>query len=455
MSIVGAYMVPHPPLIIPEVGKGSEHQVDKTISSYQEVAKEIAKLNPETIIISSPHANYYSDYFYISGSKIVNGNFSSFGASNVSFSEEIDIELAREIERIAKKEDFPCGCIEDEILDHGTMVPLYFIKKELPKCKLIVVGLSTLPLLDNYHFGMIINQAINKLNRRVVFVASGDLSHKLQEYGPYGFVKEGPIYDEKIMKTMSSGNFNELLEYEEVFLDKAAECGHRSFTIMAGTLDGVDVKSKQLSHEDVTGVGYGICTFYPQDKSKKREFYQKYLDRIIENNKSKDEYVNLAKKTIETFVKDKKKIKVPTSTSNELLNKKAGVFVSIHKLGKLRGCMGTFLPTTNSIAEEIINNAISASTKDPRFSAITEDELKYLKINVDVLSKPESIKSKEELDPKKYGVIVTNGLRKGLLLPDLEGIDTVDEQIAIAKNKAGIMKDEDISLERFEVVRHE
>lgn len=448
-------MVPHPPLIIPEVGKGSEHQVDKTILSYQEIAKEIAKLNPETIIISSPHANYYSDYFYISGSKIVNGNFSSFGASNVSFSEEIDIELAREIERIAKKEDFPCGCIEDEILDHGTMVPLYFIKKELPKCKLIVVGLSTLPLLDNYHFGMIINQAINKLNRRVVFVASGDLSHKLQEYGPYGFVKEGPIYDEKIMKTMSSGNFNELLEYEEVFLDKAAECGHRSFTIMAGTLDGVDVKSKQLSHEDVTGVGYGICTFYPQDKSKKREFYQKYLDRIIENNKSKDEYVNLAKKTIETFIKDKKKIKVPTSTSNELLNKKAGVFVSIHKLGKLRGCIGTFLPTTNSIAEEIINNAISASTKDPRFSAITEDELKYLKINVDVLSKPESIKSKEELDPKKYGVIVTNGFRKGLLLPDLEGIDTVDEQITIAKNKAGIMKDEDISLERFEVIRHE
>ena len=448
-------MVPHPPLIIPEVGKGSEHQVDKTISSYQEVAKEIAKLNPETIIISSPHANYYSDYFYISGSKIVNGNFSSFGASIVSFSEEIDCELAREIERIAKKEDFPCGCIEDEILDHGTMVPLYFIRKELPKCKLIVVGLSTLPLLDNYHFGMIINQAINKLNRRVVFVASGDLSHKLQEYGPYGFVKEGPIYDEKIMKTMSSGNFNELLEYEEVFLDKAAECGHRSFTIMAGTLDGVDVKSKQLSHEDVTGVGYGICTFYPQDKNKEREFYQKYLDRIIENNKSKDEYVNLAKKTIETYIKDKIKIKVPTSISNELLNKKAGVFVSIHKLGKLRGCIGTFLPTTNSIAEEIINNAISASTKDHRFSAITEDELKFLKINVDVLSKPESIKSKEELDPKKYGIIVTNGLRKGLLLPDLEGIDTVDEQIAIAKNKAGIMKDEDISLERFEVVRHE
>lgn len=454
MAIVGSFMVPHPPLIIPEVGQGGEEQITKTISSYQKVADEIASLNPETIIISSPHANYYSDYFYISGSKNVNGNFGNFGASSVSFSEEIDIELAKEIEKIAAKENFPCGCIEDEVLDHGTMVPLYFIRNKLPKCKLIVVGLSTLPLIDNYHFGMLINQAINKTNRKVVFVASGDLSHKLQEHGPYGFIKEGPVYDEKIMKTMSSTNFNELLEYDELFLDKAAECGHRSFTIMAGTLDGLNVQSKQLSHEDITGVGYGICTFYPKEKNKDREFYNKYLEKVIAKTKSNDEYVNLAKKTIETYILENKKIEVPKDISKELLNKKAGVFVSIHKLGKLRGCIGTFLPTTDSIATEIINNAISASTKDPRFSAITKDELKYLEINVDVLSAPEKINSKDQLDPKKYGVIVTNGFRRGLLLPDLDGIDTIDEQIAIAKSKAGIMKNEEVSLERFEVVRH-
>ena len=448
-------MVPHPPLIIPEVGKGEEKQVEKTISSYKKVAQEIAKLKPETIIISSPHANYYSDYFYISGSKKVKGNFGNFGASSVIFNEEIDIELAKEIETIASEENFPCGCIEDEILDHGTMVPLYFIRKELPKCKIIVVGLSTLPLIDNYHLGMIINKAINRLNRKVVFVASGDLSHKLQEYGPYGFITEGPEYDEKIMKTMSTANFNELLEYDEIFLDKAAECGHRSFTIMAGTLDGVSVKATELSHEDVTGVGYGICSFYPGDKDKEREFYNIYLNSIIEKTKSNDEYVNLAKKTIETYIKDNKKIEVPNNLSSELLNKKAGVFVSIHKLGKLRGCIGTFLPITNSIAEEIINNAISAATHDPRFSAVTKDELKYLEINVDVLSKPEPIDSLEQLNPKKYGVIVTNGNRKGLLLPNLDGIDTVDEQIAIAKSKAGILKNEVVSLERFEVVRHE
>ena len=455
MAIVGAFMVPHPPLIVPEIGKGSEHQVDKTISAYEEIAKEIAALKPETIIFSSPHAEYYSDYFYLSGSKKVSGNFSSFGASSVSFNEEIDFELAKELENIAKEENFPSGCIEDEVLDHGVMVPLYFIRKEMPKCKIMVIGLSTLPLIDNYRLGMLIQKAINKTNRRVVYVASGDLSHKLQEHGPYGFIKEGPEYDEKIMKTMSSANFNELLEYDEIFLDKAAECGHRSFTIMAGIFDGFNVQSKKLSHEDITGVGYGICTFYPQEKNKEREFYTKYLEKIIAKTKSNDEYVNLAKKTIENYIINNNKIEVPQDTSKELLDNRAGVFVSIHKLGKLRGCIGTFLPTTNSIAEEIINNAISASTKDPRFPAITQDELKYLNINVDVLSPPESIKTKEELDPKKYGVIVTNGFRRGLLLPDLDGIDTVDEQIAIAKSKAGIMKNEEVSLERFEVIRHE
>ena len=120
----------------------------------------------------------------------------------------------------------------------------------------------------------------------------------------------------------------------------------------------------------------------------------------------------------------------------------------------MRGCIGTFLPIQDCVAKEIIENAISASTRDPRFSAIKEDELKDLEIHVDVLTMPEKIVSKDELDPKKYGVIVSNGFRRGLLLPDLEGVDTVDEQIQIAKQKGDIDFSEEISLERFEVVRH-
>ena len=133
---------------------------------------------------------------------------------------------------------------------------------------------------------------------------------------------------------------------------------------------------------------------------------------------------------------------------------RAGVFVSIHKDGRLRGCIGTISPVRKNVAQEVIENAISASTKDPRFVPVTADELDRLEYSVDVLSPAESISSPKELDVKRYGVIVTNGNRRGLLLPNLDTIDTVDEQIAIAKKKAGIALDEDVSLQRFEVIRH-
>ena len=138
----------------------------------------------------------------------------------------------------------------------------------------------------------------------------------------------------------------------------------------------------------------------------------------------------------------------------ELLGTEAGAFVSLHKHGALRGCIGTFLPTTECVASEILQNAISASTQDPRFEPVTPDEIDELEINVDVLSAPEAIPDASLLDVKRYGVIVTSGYRRGLLLPDLEGVDTVEQQIAIACRKAGIQAGETISLQRFEVIRH-
>ena len=139
----------------------------------------------------------------------------------------------------------------------------------------------------------------------------------------------------------------------------------------------------------------------------------------------------------------------------ELLDKKAGVFVSIHKNGRLRGCIGTISPTTDSIAKEIIRNAVSAGLNDTRFEKVEKSELPFLVYKVDILAAPEAISGPEELDVKRYGVIVTSGFRRGLLLPNLDGIDTVEEQISIAKQKAGISKNENVKLERFEVVRYQ
>lgn len=435
MPFEAAFIVPHPPLIVAEVGRGNEKQVQKTIDSYREAARQIAALKPETIIISSPHSVLYRDYFHISPGSSAQGSFADFGAPQVRFDESYDTELVKAICEAADAEGFPAGTQGeiDSSLDHGTRVPLYFIEKEYTDYQLVRIGLSGLSLAKHYRLGEIIKQAVEKTGRRCVYVASGDLSHKLREYGPYGFCEQGPVYDRKLIDVCTRGALEELKGFDAQLCEKASECGHRSFVIMSGAISGSAVNAQVLSHEDITGVGYGVCCFYP---------------------KKSDEYVRLAEMTIRNFVKTGELPEMPAQLPKEMLGTQAGAFVSIHKNGQLRGCIGTILPTKNDVASEIMSNAVSAATRDPRFSPITESELDELEINVDVLSEPERIESESQLDPKRYGVIVSCGFRKGLLLPDLEGVDTVDEQLSIAMAKGGISPDDDYELYRFTVTRH-
>ena len=461
MGIVAGFMVPHPPMIVPQVGCGSEKEITATVRAYEQAAKEIAQLAPETIVISSPHTVMYSDYFHISPGRRAGGSFVRFGVPEVRFDEIYDEELAGSICTLADRAAFPAGMLgeRDPQLDHGCMVPLYFIRKYYQNFKIVRVGLSGLPLTDHYRLGQMIRDAAEELGRRVVFVASGDLSHKLQDYGPYGFAKEGPQYDERIMDVCSRAAFGELFDFDETFCERAAECGHRSFVIMAGAFDGVSVKAEQLSHEDVTGVGYGICTFYPQGEDGNRHFLDQYLaqqeKKLGASRSAEDPYVKLARASVEHYILRHKKLPMPQDLPAELTSKRAGAFVSIHEHGRLRGCIGTIAPVQDCLAQEIIDNAVSASTRDPRFDPIRADELAWLEISVDVLGDPEPISSPKELDVKRYGVIVTKGRKRGLLLPDLDGVDTVEEQISIAKSKAGIAEwDSNVQLQRFEVVRH-
>ncbi|MFC1495847.1 AmmeMemoRadiSam system protein A [Candidatus Margulisiibacteriota bacterium] len=163
--------------------------------------------------------------------------------------------------------------------------------------------------------------------------------------------------------------------------------------------------------------------------------------------------VELAKRTIEEYIKTGKAINPPPAMTEEMKGK-AGVFVSLKKQGQLRGCIGTFAATTNNVAEEIIRNAIESATGDPRFSPVTGSELKDLEISVDVLTAPMPVGKIEELDARKYGVIVKEGMRRGLLLPNLDGVDTAEQQISICKRKAGIGENEAVELYKFEVRRY-
>lgn len=462
MSILAGIMLPHPPLIIPEIGRGGEGLVQKTLENYMRAAEFLAGMQPDTIIISSPHAQAYTDYFHISSGTAAHGSFSAFHAPELCFQVVYDRDFVASLEKNAKKEHFPAGTLgeRDPALDHGTMVPLYFINKVLTKpYKLVRLGLSGLSPAQHYRLGSLIQKTAEALQRRVVFVASGDLSHKLRDDGPYGFSKEGPIYDERIMQIMASAQFEKLFDFSDDFLNRAAECGHRSFLILAGALDGCELETKALSYEGVTGVGYGICTYRVIGKNSRRKFLDRVEaveDKTIENTRSsEDPYILLARLTVENYIRTGSVLSLYPELPAEMHTQQAGVFVSLHKKSQLRGCIGTIAATCPSIADEIVQNAISAASRDPRFPPVRPDELTQLRYSVDILGKTETISSIGDLDPERYGVIVTNGYRRGLLLPQLEGVETAAAQISIARKKAGIAPDEPIQLERFEVIRHE
>lgn len=452
IGILKAYAVPHPPIVLPEIGRGEEAKIEATSVALKQVAGEIAELAPDTIILASPHAPLYSDAFFMSFSDVDLGDMGRFGVPFVKESLNNDLALGEAVLRKAERKDIPIFAdTKPSKLDHGSLVPLRFICKEYKEFKFLRIGLSMLSAETHYRLGQIIAEAAGELERRAVFIASGDLSHVLKADGPYGFAKEGPEFDRKVTDILGRAAFDELLTMPKRLTEAAAQCGLSSFQIMAGAFDGKDIEAELLSYEGTFGVGYAVCRFVPIKENPERKF----LDLQKTAPKTEDPYISLARYTIREFVNKGIRPELPEKLPDEMMQKRAATFVSLHRHGRLRGCIGTLVPTRDSLASEIQRNAIAAATEDPRFPPLQPDDLDGLEISVDVLFPAEKISSINQLDPKKYGVIVSSGYRRGVLLPNLEGIDTAEEQVAIARSKAGIAANEKYQLERFQVIRHE
>lgn len=460
MSVVGAFIMPHPPILVPSVGKGEERKTQKTVEAYRRAAEEIAEWKPETLVVLSPHAVLYADYLHIAPGSKAKGDFSDFGSAEPPMEFSCDTQFVAALTDQAARVRLPAGTFGDKHrpVDHGALVPLYFICKACRDFRLVRCSVSGLGALAHYRFGKCIARASEKLNRRVVLIASGDLSHRLKEDGPYGYAEEGPRFDREVTDAMKSGDFMRFLTFDETFCEAAGECGLPSFQILAGVFDGIGVKPEFLSYEGPFGVGYAVCGFTPLGPDETRRFgtqlERRQKEFLVQRRKAEDEYVRLARLSLETRVGTGKRISLPEGLAGELTQRRAGVFVSLKENRRLRGCIGTIQPATDCVAEEIIQNAVSAGLRDPRFDPVTEEELPNLVYSVDVLGKTEPAASLDDLDAVRYGVVVRSGGRCGLLLPNLPGVKTPAEQVKIALGKAGIREGESYSMERFEVVRH-
>lgn len=339
---------------------------------------------------------------------------------------DIDEELARRIltsSRHLEEDD------KAHLYEHSIEVQLPFLQYFKDNFRLVPVLFSYQDPEAYKDVGTAIANAVSDLERDVTIIASSDMTH-------YESSESARRKDNKAIEAI-------LHLDEEQLLRRVKELGI-SMCGYAPTV-ALIIAAKNLGATQTELVRYGTSGDSTGDYSS----VVGYASILI---KEMSPPAKLAKATIETYVTERA-IPSPEKLTDEM-EEKAGVFVSIHKSGSLRGCIGTFEPCTKNVAEEIIANAINAATRDPRFPPVSADELKDLTYNVDILTTPEPVEDTGQLDPKKYGIIVQSGMRRGLLLPDLEGVDTVDAQISICRQKAGIFPDEPIKVYRFRVRRY-
>jgi AmmeMemoRadiSam system protein A/AmmeMemoRadiSam system protein B len=452
-SLVFAGIAPHPPIMVPEVGHEAAAEVHNSVSAMAELTQRVIQSGAETVVLISPHAPLEAEAFVAYDGPAVQGDFSQFRAPEATVAAPVDDELLTEITRAAENRNLITLRVRRAALDHGTAVPLYFLQRNRWSGKVVALGYSFLSNEDHLRFGNCIRQAIAIVRRPVAFIASGDLSHRLKPGAPAGFNPEAHLFDEEVVEAIRSGELNRIANMDQDLRRAAGECGYRSMLVALGVAEGSDPGCEVLSYEGPFGVGYLVAQLMSQPPA-----LAGGPTARVESQTASDlsaAIPALARRTIERFVRDGDVITPPDHLPNEL-SARAGCFVSIKtRAGDLRGCIGTVDPAKDTLAEEIITNAISAATRDPRFPPLRDDELWDLKYSVDVLSAPEPC-TLSDLDPKNYGVIVEDeyGKRRGLLLPGLEGIDTPAQQVEIAARKAGLAPGATVRLSRFRSERY-
>ncbi|MDQ3665543.1 MAG: AmmeMemoRadiSam system protein A [Acidobacteriota bacterium] len=455
-SIVFSGIAPHPPIMVPEVGRESAAEVRGSIEGMAELSKRLIASRAETVVLISPHAPLERYAFVAYQGPVLHGNFANFRAPAVRFEALLDEELLQAISEAAAKEGYEImGLGSGQKLDHGTAVPLYFLQHNGWPGRVVALGYSFLSNEDHLRFGSCIGKAINETGRAAGLIASGDLSHRLKPDAPAGYNPTAYIFDDEVVDALRTNSPERIINIDQDLRRNAGECGYRSMLIALGATREQPWTCEVIHYEAPFGVGYLVAQLTGKQPALQEYGEQSTAEVDFDGEAfSADNLPGLARAAVETYVLHGTQIDFSQS-GVELLAARAACFVSLKTNdGQLRGCIGTIEPARETLAEEIIFNAINAATRDPRFSPVSAAELSQLRYSVDVLSAPEPA-TLADLDPAVYGVIVEDesGSHRGLLLPDLEGVDSVAEQVEIAARKAGIPPETPIKLSRFRVSR--
>lgn len=459
MSLVFCGIVPHPPIAVPAVGKHDADQVKDTQQAMLALAQQIKASGAEALVMISPHSPVFADAIAINVTDPLAGDLARFRAADVAFTVPNQLPLAQAIIKHCQSEDLRAVGLDrslmqtynvDPQLDHGVTVPLHFFAQAGLTLPLVVVSPAMFDFKHLYRFGQAVASAATELGIAVALVASGDLSHRLTSNAPAGYSAAAADFDAKIVRLVQEGDAAGLVQIDYDEAEQAAECGLRPIIMMMGALDGREVATEILSYQGPFGVGYLVAALKPGDLDPQRK-----LGEMLASPDTQESFiVQVARQSLENYVLGKPAPHFNDDQIPAAFKGSGATFVTIKQGGQLRGCIGSIYPQQDTLVEEVIKNAVSAGNSDPRFPPVGREELATLTYSVDVLTSPETVDKPAELNPQRDGIIVQSGHRTGLLLPALAGVDTVEEQLAIAKEKAGIGAKEKFTLEKFQVIRH-
>ncbi|MBC8028713.1 MAG: AmmeMemoRadiSam system protein A [Pyrinomonadaceae bacterium] len=483
-AIVFSGIAPHPPIMVPEVGGDSIAEVRGSIDAMAEFTRRIIESGAETVVLISPHAPLDPRAFVAYGGPQLHGDFAKFRAPTTLIDFELDQHLLVALSAAAGEQQFEVVKLDSFELDHGTAVPLYFLDRNGWNGRVVALGYSFRSNQDHLDFGACIRSAVDTVGRPVALIASGDLSHRLKPEAPAGYHPQAHLFDEQVVEALRRNSASQIVDIDQDLRRMAGECGYRSMLVALGATRGLRAAGDVLHYEAPFGVGYLVAQLTnakAPDESANVDTKSADADdaRTINEPPLSEADVSrqdacapssgapslslpaLARLAVETFVLTGKQIPPPASVSG-ILSARAACFVTIrsnpapHLSADLRGCIGTIEPAKRTLAEELIANAIKAATRDPRFGPVSIEELTSLSYSVDVLSAPEPA-TFAELNPEIYGVIVEDeaGTARGLLLPDIEGVDTPAKQVEIAARKAGIPPGTPLKFLRFRVDRYQ
>lgn len=439
MSIPCAALMCHAPIVIPALGGSRGQACSKTTTAMRKVAKEVLAHKPEVIVVISPHAPRAARSWAVVHDAEIAGTFSRFGRTDLGLTLEGAPHAAQALSRVAQEHGLSIEAARGDDLDHGALVPLMFLTEAGFSGRVLILSLPYPGTDQEERFGHIIAQAAASCGERWAIIASGDMSHRLTGDAPAGFHPRAKEFDLTFVKNLRQKDLRAATSVDPRLQALVAEDVVQSTRVAAAAVGYVASGLTVYSYEGPFGVGYCEAML----------FSERAQDRAADVDSPPPRLVDIAHDAI---------VHALAGTHYQVPELAApwdaphAVFVTLRSPdGELRGCIGRTEPVFRSLALEVADCAVAAATRDHRMPPVEKRELTRLGIEISVLEPPESIADASKLDPKRFGLVVSQGERRGVLLPEVEGVDTVDDQLRIAMRKGEISVDGPYRLERFRV----